>query len=724
MFNNGTLTINDSRSMLHTCEGDQRNDCSVQLDATLGLTGKLEGTFEYQCAGIDEYGNPFNHETVQPAPFFAYRRPEAETSGNDILGVWDFTESLVETGTINGVPFGPLSDTLSDVWFFDADGKVTIIEFQSGEEDEEFFALPYDYNAETGSVTIEGTFMFSEDAGEEETCIIDINLTSNGDVITGSLDLDCWVAVFSGTASAMRRVVPNQNPGGEGPCASAYENATADQDGDGLSDCQECELGLNAESTDSDGDGMSDRFEVDFNLDPLRDDASDDLDGDGLTNLEEFLLGTDPSDIASPNNVFFVSTLGSDTPTGGSEATPWATLGYALRQVPASTANPVRINIFTGTYPENITLIPDATLAAVLANGVIIEGTVLGANDSALIDLEIAATTAKGTGPLLDLRNVAMSLQGVTFRGTPTHSETGIIVGGATLTESLIESCTFTSLGVGIDASGAIPVLRRSRFEFLGQAGIILRNTATGTALSAQTDAASGYNIFDIPSIDAGCLAIDNQSTEEFLMQENEWGTDDATQIEASVGCEDCFVPILAQGSALLASALFVVVTDATSQAPVTNSSITLTPSMLDPVTDNVDGVYAYPVLEANSYTVTISTPGFADVNADAVLSQGQLLTLPIGLPGPKTPGCYAGAHSSGPTAGDLFVVLAPLSLLIAWRSKCGQTDAQTSETTDDLELTPPESIIIVRLAQESAHNAPGNPRYNGLDRKPGNRNA
>lgn len=47
---------------------------------------------------------------------------------------------------------------------------------------------------------------------------------------------------------------------------------------------------------DFDHDAMGDAWESDHGLDTDRDDAGEDADGDGLTNLDEFLLGTDPTD--------------------------------------------------------------------------------------------------------------------------------------------------------------------------------------------------------------------------------------------------------------------------------------------------------------------------------------------------------------------------------------------------------------------------------------------
>ncbi len=68
-----------------------------------------------------------------------------------------------------------------------------------------------------------------------------------------------------------------------------------DHDGDGVSDADEHELGLNANDADSDNDGISDGYEVEHGLNAKIDDRYLDKDGDGVSNLEESILGLSAS---------------------------------------------------------------------------------------------------------------------------------------------------------------------------------------------------------------------------------------------------------------------------------------------------------------------------------------------------------------------------------------------------------------------------------------------
>lgn len=66
-----------------------------------------------------------------------------------------------------------------------------------------------------------------------------------------------------------------------------------DFDGDGVSNLDEVQQGLNPFSVDSDNDGMPDGYEIANGLNPLADDTLSDLDGDLIPNREDAL----PNDI-------------------------------------------------------------------------------------------------------------------------------------------------------------------------------------------------------------------------------------------------------------------------------------------------------------------------------------------------------------------------------------------------------------------------------------------
>lgn len=76
---------------------------------------------------------------------------------------------------------------------------------------------------------------------------------------------------------------------------SSEKDADPDSDGDGLTDAEEEELGLDPDSADSDMDGASDFDEINKGLDPLNADS----DGDGYLDGDELTEGKDPLDAAS-----------------------------------------------------------------------------------------------------------------------------------------------------------------------------------------------------------------------------------------------------------------------------------------------------------------------------------------------------------------------------------------------------------------------------------------
>jgi len=95
-----------------------------------------------------------------------------------------------------------------------------------------------------------------------------------------------------------------------------------DSDGDGLLDGEELHLGTNPYLCDTDGDGIPDGWELAHGLNPNDlADGSADSDADGMSNLQEYLVGTDPINSTS---VFRILSI---VPTGNDVRVTWQTGG-------------------------------------------------------------------------------------------------------------------------------------------------------------------------------------------------------------------------------------------------------------------------------------------------------------------------------------------------------------------------------------------------------------
>lgn len=477
------------------------------------------------------------------------------------------------------------------------------------------------------------------------------------------------------------------------PC----DDPDLDSDGDGLSDCDEAVAGTDPANPDTDGDGMPDGFEVEYGLDPLDpSDGDKDLDGDGLTNYEEFQEESDPADGNDPNPTIIVSPAGSDE-NDGTAARPLMTIGAALDLHAMNGGGPVRIILEEGIYSGDAVLSPGVTLAGRRGAVAIIEGQIVGAEGARVEDVEIQSMSEEDV--LLDLNGSAMSVRRVKFTGMPSaRGGTGIDARGSGASRSLIERCDFTDLGVGVDISGGVPVIRKSLFRDPSVAGIYVRSTAMvdDSGLSASNDAGSGFNTFnfqtEIETPVETPVAVLNETGVTLRMENNDWGTDDPAEIDALIQGPKDFEPFLAKGSAILASTVICTVWDQHDQKRLVSAKVSLQGSAYNPVEQNDNGVYVFPSVPEGNYSVRSEANGYTTFTVSAPVGGGMIVPVSAPMraastpppPGddpdpPKQPAaCHGvGASGTGVSGGDALLVV----LLVAMLFGCSRRARDGEDT-------------------------------------------
>ncbi len=586
----------------------------------------------------------------------------------------------------------PLSDAGPQTITGTAFGRVGQVQVAS-----EPFASTVDLDREAPVITLLGSSTIAHDC---DAYFLDPGATAqdnaDGDISSWIVRSGDWVNTSvpgrytllynvtdsSGNAAAVRSrlvVVLENCPGDYCEDECAVDPGT-DTDGDGLTDCEErCQYGTDPELLDTDGDGMGDAYEVQYmpDLDPNNaGDRNADPDGDSLTNIEEFLRGSSPVDPGDPERIYYVAPppQGVDDEDGGTFENPWATIGFAIEHAVASAEYPATIILLGGTYEEDVILRPYITLTGAPGTQSIISGSVTGADNSVLANLEVRALDPADVllnllGAEPDFDGVAMKVSGVLFR----NGAVGILMGGASSGGATITGCTFTGMNVGIEIGGALPIVRRCIFQNLV---VIEKGDAIGVyirALPAKqddgslgdiTDPDAGWNTFDTETIPG--YAVVNERTEEVKMEENDWGTDDPAAVAAAIAGPGDFEPFLAKGSGILAAAVYCTVWDSDTLERIVNGSVQLIPSTYAPVTQNSNGVYSFPAVAAGSYSVNVSAPDYAAKSAVVLVADGEVASSIVALSKAEVapPGCCSGKKSVKLSDNPGDILLGALALL------------------------------------------------------------
>lgn len=462
--------------------------------------------------------------------------------------------------------------------------------------------------------------------------------TSTGQqVITGQ---PTWRTCDVELTGAVQTTTLTQGDSALAQCTAECEGEpTTDTDGDGLSDCVEICLGTDSELTDTDGDGIPDGAEALNGLNPVDvADGRDDLDLDGDDNLREFLAGSSITDPSDPAPVFYLAADGQDDNEGGTLGAPWRSINFAQSQISAKGLGAAKLLLRAAAYVEPIQLLPNVSIIGLddCDNGdfldcVIIVGPVQGGEGAALRNVVLTADVRDEQAALLTLDDVAMNIENVQFIGTEELLNTGIVTFGQRPGESVISFTDFEQLDVGIEVNGCHPKVFGSNFLNHATAYIVFNDVGTppcGGSLGLAGDPNSGWNRF----FESTGLSIINHNEEQIVMERNDWDTNSDAFIAARIEGDIKYSPFLAAGSALLATTLFCSVWNAADLVPIENATINLGTSTISPVTENIDGVYAFSVIPEGSFTIRVSAPGFQSQTMPVFVERGGILSTSFAL--------------------------------------------------------------------------------------------
>ncbi len=492
-------------------------------------------------------------------------------------------------------------------------------------------------------------------------------------------------------------------------CAQQFGGAEGlrDPDADGLNNIKECERGTQLGDSDSDDDGLPDGLEVEvLLLNPLDadsdangiTDADEDADFDGLSNLEEFLRKTDPMDASDPATIFFVAPDGSEENDGLSPGTARLSIQSTMDDAGAlaTAENPVRILIAGGEYPGAVVLRPFVTLSKMPSKGIpVIVGAVTGASHSALERVEVRA--AGGDSTLVELNGVSdMLLKGCILSADGNANVTGVDILGEGTGQNVVEFCRFFGLHtcVHVGNNAVIPVIRRCVFKQFTHAAIVVetsqRKAAGEAGMGARGSGVSGFNLFE--GYESSARLVVNRSGKTLRMEENEWGVEGeeeiAKYIENEGESESDFVPYLPKSGAILAAAVYCVVTNSDGEERVDNAKTWLQ-IPYGPVTENEDGVYAFPAVQGDQiYSAVAQAGALQDATASVNVAAGASVSITLAMredsdgtegegegedPGgcrdsSKETTCGAGGASPSARADALFLLLAVGAFLCLMR--------------------------------------------------------
>jgi len=341
---------------------------------------------------------------------------------------------------------------------------------------------------------------------------------------------------------------------------------------------------------------------------------------------------------------------GSDATGNGSTGAPWASIGFALRQVvdDATEEDPIRLRISEGIYQERVEMEPNVILLGRDPNNqatTIIRPTpnqlassnvaVEGAENTVVQDLSIELPLAAPNGATVVRANdVKMVLQNLVIDGRNVAASVGVSLINTGSSDSVMVRCTVRNLDQGVRSLESRANVTRNLFENIRFDAVFVSDPSKG--MSTETPvlgdntamAQTGLNRFE--NIDD--KFVRGIFSEPTMAELNDWeGLQSIPAIADKLSGDVEIEPIL--GLSDLAQTILVDVRDGASQAPIENATVGINPIVLANVSENVMGIYTFMgVSPPGEYTIRVSAPDYATKTASVLVDGLETKTVVIQL--------------------------------------------------------------------------------------------
>lgn len=340
--------------------------------------------------------------------------------------------------------------------------------------------------------------------------------------------------------------------------------------------------------------------------------------------------GIPPRVLPELDTVYVSATRGDDDAGMGTLEAPLKGLDAAITHAASYATDTRRVGVRLGagiydsavTLPSNVEILGSnpfdpgesviqPSVTKMKANGG--TGLLLSGEKNVVRDVTIQVDPkAKGlvNFSLVQLDNAKATLDNVVLNGSKVAGAIGMEALSEGANESTLTRCVFKFLEHGLETFDSGPNITRCVFRDISGDAILVRGSSVKAVrkvpvLGISSDLTTGYNVFE----NVGGLFINNQTSELLLAENNFWNGFEFDLLDDFFNGPTDFDPPVTTFS--LQSAVLVSVVNDEDDEPIYDASVTLEPNSFPPFSENVDGVYSFPICPPGAYTVSVTAPGF-----------------------------------------------------------------------------------------------------------------